>query len=193
MTRKLLISPVSDTRPLQISRLFRLFRVLHPVRNKLPGFATARDLQPDDLKQNNIILMGTSETNPWVQLFEKDMNFVFLKDRAANTSSVINRKPASNEPREWVYKDTDPHRVYGLVAHEPNIVDDKNVLILEGTGIAGTQCARDFISNDEQLLPFLQKIRRKDGTIRHFEILLETNNINGSPVKASILTWRTTP
>jgi hypothetical protein len=56
--------------------------------------------------------------------------------------------------------------------------------------MAGTECALDFVSDNSQLLPFLERIRRPNGTIPHFEVLLETNNLSGSAVKGSVLGWR---
>jgi hypothetical protein len=153
----------------------------------------ARDVRPNDLKQGNGILIGAAEANPWVELFEHNMNFVFFNDRVHQTFSVLNRTPRGDEARQWdsEYNDTQ-HRVYGVVAYMPNLSGNGNVLILEGTSMAGTECAWDFVSDDSQLLPFLRKIRRADGTLPHFEVVLATNNMNGSAVKSNILAWRTT-
>jgi hypothetical protein len=153
----------------------------------------ARDVRPNDLKQGNVILIGAAEANPWVELFEHNMNFVFSNDRMRQIFSVLNRAPQGNEARQWdsVYTDAQ-HRVYGVVAYMPNLSRNGNVLILEGTSMAGTECAWDFISDDSQLLPFLNGIRRADGTLPHFEVILGTNNMSGSAVKNTVLAWRTT-
>lgn len=151
----------------------------------------ARDLRPNDLKQGNIILSGSPEANPWVQLFEHDMNFVFSYDRTNQKTSVLNRAPKGSEPRQWDSTSTDKqHHVYGVVAYVPNISGNGNVLILEGTTIAGTESALDFVSDDSQLLPFLKQVRRADGRLPHFELVLGTNNMSGSAVKGNILAWR---
>jgi hypothetical protein len=39
----------------------------------------ARELRPNDFKTGTVNLLGMSSANPWVELFEHDMNFV-LKD-----------------------------------------------------------------------------------------------------------------
>jgi hypothetical protein len=159
-------------------------------RSKL-GVRYTRDLRPNDLKMGNIILSGAPEANPWVQLFQRDMNFVYSYDRANRKTSVLNRSPKGNEPRQWDSFQTDKqHQVYGVVAYLPNLSGNGNVLILEGTTIAGTESALDFVSDDAQLLPFLKQIRQPDGKIPHFEVLLGTNNMSGSAVKNSILASR---
>jgi len=152
----------------------------------------ARDLRPNDLKQGNIILSGAPEANPWVELFEHDMNFVFSYDREHHVTSVLNRAPRGSEPRQWDSRSSDVQRhVYGVVAYLPNLSGNGNVLILEGTSIAGTECALDFVSDDTQLLPFLKQIRRADGKLPRFEVVLGTSNMSGNAVKNSILAWRT--
>jgi hypothetical protein len=151
----------------------------------------ARDVRPNDLKQGNVILLGAAQGNPWVELFERNMNFVISKNWNTGVFTVINRSPQGSESRQWnsAYEDSQ-HRVYGVVAYLPNLGGDRNALILEGTSMAGTECAWDFVSDDSQLLPFLKRIRRPNGTIPHFEVLLETSNMSGSAVKGSVLGWR---
>lgn len=158
-----------------------------------PEVRYARDLRPNDLKQGNVILLGTAKANPWVELFEHNMNFVFSDDRIRQAYSVVNHAPKGNEPQQWdsAYTDAE-HRVYGVAAFLSNLNGNGNALILEGTSMAGTESAWDFISDDSQLLPFLQSIRRADGTLPHFEVVLGTNNMSGSAVKDAVLAWRTT-
>ena len=60
----------------------------------------------------------------------------------------------------------DPQRrVFGLVAYMPSLAGDGNVLLLEGTGMSGTEAGMDFVLDDAQLLPFLDRIRHPDGTL----------------------------
>jgi len=153
----------------------------------------ARDVRPNDLKQGNVILVGAADANPWVELFEHKMNFVFSNDRIHKTFSVLNREPRGGEPRQWdsYYTDAE-HRVYAVVAFLPNLGGNGNALILEGTSMAGTESALDFVSDDSQLLPFLKRIQRANGTVPHFEVALGTNNVSGSAVKNTVLAWRTT-
>jgi hypothetical protein len=57
----------------------------------------ARDLRLDDLKHENAILLGTHESDPWVELFENSMNFTFRNDLAAGATSMVNRHPRAGE------------------------------------------------------------------------------------------------
>jgi hypothetical protein len=151
----------------------------------------ARDLRPNDLKTGNVILIGASEANPWVELFERNLNFVFHDDYKTGIFSVTNRSPHAGEPAQWDSAWNDPQRrVYSLVAYVPNLAGDGNVLILEGTSMSGTEGARDFVMDDSQLLPFVKKIQRADGSTPYFEALLETQNMSASAVRSTLLAWR---
>ena len=151
----------------------------------------ARDLRPNDLKSVNAVLSGASEANPWVQLFEPQMNFVLQHDAQAHTHFVINRAPLQGEPERWQSALDDPqHRVYGVVAFVPNLTGDGDALILEGTSMSGTEAAWDFVRDEAKLSPFLQKVRKADGSVPHFELLIATNNFGASAVKISTVAWR---
>jgi hypothetical protein len=151
----------------------------------------ARDVRPNDLKSGNVVLIGAAAANPWVELFEPKMNFVF-SDAHIRQYTVLNRAAVGTEPSKWSSDYDDPQkRVYGVVAFMPNLSGTGNVLILEGTSMAGTECAWDFVSDDSSLLPFLNRIKRADGTIPHFQLVLDSINLNDSSVKRTILAWRT--
>jgi len=150
-----------------------------------------RDVRPNDLKEGNVVLIGAAAANPWVELFEPKMNFVF-SDAQIRHYTVVNRAPTGNEPAKWSSDYDDPQkRVYGVVAFLPNLSGTGNALILEGTSGSGTECAWDFVSDDSSLLPFLNRIKRADGTIPHFQLVLDAVNLNDSSVKKTILAWRT--
>lgn len=54
---------------------------------------SARDIRIDDLKSNNVILSGAATYNPWVQLFDKDLNFRIDYSGVDNRILVRNKAP----------------------------------------------------------------------------------------------------
>lgn len=151
----------------------------------------ARDLRPNDLKEGNIVLIGASEANPWVQLFERNMNFVLQNHREQGIFSVLNRSPLASEPKSWDSIATDPmHHVYGIIALRPNLTGTGNVLIVEGTSMAGTEAAWDFLADKNLLNSFLAKIRSPKGSVPHFEVVVESQNTSSSSGTDHILAWR---
>lgn len=150
----------------------------------------ARDLRPNDFKKGTVVLLGADTANPWVELFEPNLNFV-LKDDYVKTFSVVNRSPQKGEPAAWVSSRNDPQRrAYGVIAYLPNLQGNGNALLVEGTGMSGTEAAMDFLDDDTQLLPFLKRIRRSDGSVPHFELLIETRNMDASAVQTHVVAWR---
>jgi hypothetical protein len=151
----------------------------------------ARDLRPNDFKTGDVILLGSSEADPWVELYEPNMNFLF-RDDYKGIFSILNRSPQKGEPARWESRRDDPERrVFGVVAYMPSRAGNGNALLLQGTGMSGTEAGMDFVLDDAQLLPFLNRIKRPDGTLPHFELLLETHNMGASAVQSQILAWRT--
>ena len=151
----------------------------------------ARDVRPNDLKAGNIILIGAAEANPWVELFQPALDFNIQNDYSTHIFSVFNRQPAPGEPSRWSSVADDPEqRVYGLIAFIAGLSGKNHALILEGTSMAGTEAAWDFISNDAELLPFLKTIARPDGSIPHFQLLLCTRNISASAARIQVVASR---
>jgi hypothetical protein len=156
-------------------------------------FRYARDVRPNDLKEGSMILIGSTYSNPWVEIFDTNMNFVFRDDSSQQISSIINRSPRLGERQQYDFRKQDiSHTVYGVVAFRPNLRGAGKVLILEGTSMAGTEAAADFVFDDTHLLPFLSKIRNPDGSIPYFEVLLQSSNMNGSASRLTILAYRAT-
>ena len=152
----------------------------------------ARDLQPNDLKDGPVILLGSHEGTPWIELFEGRMNFVLVKDQQKHSFVVFNRSPRAGESARYEVNHLDPqHKIYGLIALQPNLEGSGQILILEGTSMAGTESAADFVFDDARLLPFLEKIKTRGGTIPYFELLLQSNSMNGSASQSEILAYRT--
>lgn len=162
-------------------------------RGAFVDFRYARDMRPNDLKGRNVILIGSAEANPWLRLYEPNLNFVFSVDRTNMMYSVLNREPRAGEPTHWNIQSGIGHdHADALVAYLAN-AGGGNILMLEGTDMAGTECAWEFVSDKQALLPILDQIRRTDGSIRHFEVVLAARNVNGNAVQSSIVAYRIHP
>jgi hypothetical protein len=63
--------------------------------------------------------------------------------------------------------------------------------LIEGTSVAGTVAISDFLFENSDFEPFLERIMRKDGVLPHFEILLRSRNLDGSAAHSEIVAYRT--
>jgi hypothetical protein len=147
----------------------------------------ARDISVNDLKNGNIILSGSQDANPWLELFEPQMNFVLHNDLTHGVRAFSNRNPRSGENSIYAVSQDE----YGVLAFLPNLSRTGNVLIVEGTSVAGTQAISDFLFMGDDLDQFLRKISRSDGSIPAFEILLESHPLADSASRSQIVAYRT--
>ena len=151
----------------------------------------ARDLQLEDLKQKNLILIGSLDADPWLELFQGKMNFVLNDDETEAPLGVIDRRPGPGEQSEYMYTDHPPHsRGYATIAFLPNISGTGNVLVVQGFTLADTQAASEFITNDGDFDSLLSPVMHKGNVFPHFEILLSTINVNGTPSHPTVLACR---
>lgn len=150
----------------------------------------SRDMHLNDFKSGNVIMLGAQEAIPWVELFESHMDFVFSIDAAAADKHTffLNRHPLPGEATE--YSSHTPQtatKVHAVIAFLPNLSATGNVLILEGISMAGTEAAVDLVMDDDRLLPILNKIRKPNGSLPHFEMLLESDTLGESAGPARVI------
>jgi hypothetical protein len=159
-----------------------------------PGHAAlryARDLHVDDLKGSNVILIGSEEANPWVQLYADSLNFTLVPDQQTKIFTIRNRSPKPGEAATYQSVPGDPERrAYALVAFLKNLDGSGRTLIIQGTAMAGTEAAADYVLGQNELSTLLRSASSPDGTLPNFEVLLETANLNGNAPKSKLVAIR---
>lgn len=155
----------------------------------------ARDLHIDDLHAGNAILIGSNDANPWVALFESQLNFQFTPGiEYGGSGAIVNTHPLPNEATSYRSITGDPaNRTYGLIAYVPNLENTGHVLIVEGVNMAGTQAAGDFLFSADQMQPMLERARDAHGNFDPFEILVETTSIGAAASRSWVLSERVHP
>jgi len=149
----------------------------------------ARDLRIDDLRSGNVILLGSSDANPWVELFQQQLNFRFVSSAPPGGSPVIvNQKPLPGERPTYASEANDPlHQTYGVIAYLPNLDGTGHVLIVEGVNMAGTQAAGAFLLSPALMQPVLERALSPNGAIRPFEVLLSTNDVAANASRPQVV------
>jgi hypothetical protein len=151
----------------------------------------ARELHMEDLKDSNAILLGSTYSDPWVELFQKSLNFEFDYEPRPNASFIVNKHPETGESSVYTNDATTPsHRTYAVVALVPNLNNTGWVLIVEGLTMAGTQAATDILFNREEMRPVMEKAAVGDGKLKPFELLIETRSFGSSSPQANIIASR---
>jgi hypothetical protein len=155
----------------------------------------ARDLTLSEARHSNLILMGGPRANPWVQLFADRIDYS-LDDQPADGLDYVNvRSPRGGELARYM-ADVEGGETYAslaVIAFVAGLDGESHALLLEGTDMAGTEGACDFLLDSGPSAGFLAKLTRPDGSASHFEILLETKTVKGNASEPVVLAYRTLP
>ena len=154
----------------------------------------ARDLALSDVKEANVVLIGGERANPWAALFERETKFHVNYDSTTKNNTVVDLAPAKGGPASYVEQPTSTDRpAYGVVSFVPGKCNGCDALLVQGTSMAGTEGASDFLFRNPKFSEFLHNIARRDGSIPHFELLLQTMSVGGNAPEASILAYHLLP
>lgn len=167
---------------------------------RLPEFAAnpskiryARSITTEDLKSSNAILLGSSHTNPWVSLFDKKLNFKLEYTPEINQSFVLNQHPVNAEQKMYFNgTDATANRTYGVIDYMPSLDGVGHVLIIQGLNMAATQAAADTLFNANGINTILQQAS-SNGSLKSFELLVETSSIGATASGAQIIATRFYP
>jgi hypothetical protein len=150
----------------------------------------ARNMNVRDFKMQNFILVGSAQSNPWVELFQAKMNFHVERDPETWELVVRNKQPKPGELA--TYGPSRPSgAAHSVVALLPNLTQTGNVLIIEGTTMEGTEAGGEFLS-DPTLLPhaLAQLGLGGEEQPQYFEILLKSRAIGGTSKDTEPIAYR---
>lgn len=151
----------------------------------------ARDLRMDDLKQANAILIGSEYSNPWNEVFRRNLNFRFDYRPQENGSWIINTDPRPGESKRYENNwDGPSHQTYAVIAFLPNLNRSGHVLLIQGLDMAATQAATEFLFRSDDLNPILEKASQPDGSLAPFEVLLQTTSIGSNAPNGRVVASR---
>jgi hypothetical protein len=177
-----------------LNLVLRLSRVKQVVPQRMM-VCYARDLRMDDVRSDNAILLGSVDANPWVGLFEQQLNFRFSFDPKSDSAPVIlNQHPLGGEQLVYAnHHDGSWHSTFGRIAYLSNLDGSGHVLLLGGLNMAGTQAAGEFVLNPNLMRPTLDHARAPNGSLRPFEILIETSNVGANASSPHVVSERVAP
>jgi hypothetical protein len=149
----------------------------------------ARDYTPALVKEDNIILIGARKSNPWDDLLDGSLNFTAEYDPNRKMDYIRNKAPAAGEQAIYTGLPSPSDGGFCVVAYLPNPQQSGKAIIIAGTDSAATEGGGDFLTSEDQLSR-LQKLLHVT-TLPYFEVLLKTTNLNGTPIDAKIVAYRT--
>jgi hypothetical protein len=144
----------------------------------------ARNMQFSNLKSDdNFIFLGSPRSDPWVRLFDSQLDFRFVIDKAG-LESIYNGRPHPGEQSLYVpnSKRGATGQSFAIIAFVQNPDQNGQALILAGANAAGTQVVGKLVTDLRRFSMALDKCGISPSSqIKHFELLLRVNMMASSP------------
>lgn len=144
----------------------------------------ARNMNARDFERGNFILIGSRTADPWVGLFEPQLNFAYEKDPATQVFRFRNKNPMPGEQNLYVAQPEKDGSTtsYVDIAMVPNLSRTGYVLLLNAATMDANEAATELLFRNEfpAALSKLvtQEIVGSAGT-QSFEIFLRDHAIDG--------------
>ena len=152
-----------------------------------PHYLTlARYFTADEIKRDNVILIGGKKAVPWDDLFDDQLTFVTDYDYSHGVAIVLNRHPRPGE--HAVYTDSEAS---ATIAYLPNPSHTGSIVIIAGTDSDATGAAAAFLTSETQMQNLLNTFGAK--RFPYFEVLLKTSRLSGTFFDAQLVAYRTYP
>jgi hypothetical protein len=152
----------------------------------------SRNIGPEDLKQSDVILLGSVYSNQWSKPLSIHENFVYTKH-----GTIENLNPRPDEQREYrpVFDPSSSLLVedYALISVTPGVAGDHTIMVLAGLYSEGTQAAAEFVTTNHSLQELnqrLQQVADKAGASRYYQAMLKVRVENAFPTKATLIAFR---
>ncbi len=156
---------------------------------------SAKNLSPNDLTRGNFIFVGARTSNPWVQLFQDQLNFVLLEDGPGGRRYIVNRKPLPGEQATYSVPAStgSSGEDYGTIALLPASNGSGDVLLIQGLRMEGTEAALDLLKDRSQRAKLQQKLvaaTSRRTTPKYFEALVRAQSVAGAQVSVDLVAVR---
>lgn len=157
----------------------------------------ARDFSFRQLKSGNTILLGTRQSNPWIQSFDSHLALRWKLDPALDSYYPVDStaNPLAPDKFRPSPESSKTHEGYASVAFLPNLGGPGNVLIISGTGGAALGAALEFLHDEpsmsqlrSQMIPKTNAKERDD--FPYFETLLRIEKGASLPRYVTIIMSR---
>jgi len=160
---------------------------------------SARNTDTEFFQHGNAVVIGSHRSNPWVEIFEPDLNFAVEQDPRSGAPLFKNRAPQGRESSTYAIPemlDTKgaeqrEFRSYGLVALVKGCGGRGLDVVLEGLNMQATLAAGDMVTDPQRLDTLLRTIGHKGGTsVAPFEALFQVTSLPGGYANPEVIAFR---
>ncbi|MEJ7617277.1 MAG: hypothetical protein WKF30_10040, partial [Pyrinomonadaceae bacterium] len=152
----------------------------------------------DDVKNNNIVMLGSPAENFLLRELPQTQDFVFKvvgQDSAGPVYGIVNLKPQPGEQEIYVVKEDGPSSYqvtedYALVTLLKGLDDRHRLMILAGIKTYGTQAATEYVTRAVTFKKLFNHLRPSGNSPfpAYYQVLLKVKINDGVPVQTSYVT-----
>lgn len=133
----------------------------------------ARDLSFQQTKLDNLVLLGTSSSNPWIQLFEGGLTLHWAFDPVSKSYYPVDTSTPDGATR---FKPTDESKIrdgYATISFLGNLSGTGRTLIISGSGGTATDAAMHWLLEESSFRQLRSQLPpASSGALPPFEALL---------------------
>ena len=187
-----------STSPADLALTLRLAEMARMFGGKLNS-QYARNVDIRELRKSNVVLIGSRRSNPWVELFERQMNFVLARDPRSGAPLFENRHPRKDERSTYAIPgifDADgtekqEFQSYAVIAIVPNLATTETAILVEGLNMQATEAGGEIVTNPERLKLLLHRLGHPEGRpVPPFEALIKLTSVPGGYTDAQAIAFR---
>ncbi len=168
-----------------------LYRITELFRSVGESFSLkqSRTVSGEDLKNHNVIALGSVWVNNWSSNLPAKEEFVYT-----DQVTVLNLNPLPGEQAEY-RASFDPQsgkltEDYALITVTPNISSRNVVMVLSGLHSEGTAAAAEYLTGKQYLTELNQRLTKAGGgnIPKHYQALLKVSVENGISTFITLVT-----
>jgi hypothetical protein len=153
----------------------------------------ARYMSVRDFEKGNFILIGSRRGNPWISLFEPQLNFALEEDQVTHLFHFLNKNPGAGEKKIYANQQQ-PHGDYVSyvdIALVPNLTKTGYVLLLNGSVMDSNEAAAHLIFGGDLPESLLETFGHDIGKdAQEAEVFLRVHSLEGAPSKYDVIAVR---
>lgn len=148
----------------------------------------SRTASAEDLKNQNVILLGSIWVNEWTSKQPIKESFIY-----SDSATILNHEPQAGEDQEYKPKFNANGKLiedYALITVKPGLSGKNTMMILAGIYSEGTQAAAEFATSKYYLPTLNQRLQEIFGnqqTPKYYQALLKVTVDNGIPTLISLV------
>jgi hypothetical protein len=145
----------------------------------------SRTVSAEDLKNHNVILLGSVWVNEWSGKLPIKEDFAYTRN-----ATIENHNPQLGEEQEYSPRFDSAGGLiedYALITVKPNISGKYTVMILAGIHSEGTQAAAEYAAIPEYLNNLNLRLAQFSDPPKYYQALLKVAVDNGIPTTISLL------